>query len=138
MEYAVRERDIGRRGFQHVRGDLLALVDHLVGGEQQRRAADGIEREPPVPPPKPIASLSPCRTRIFSTSMPSSLRAGYRRSRVPGQTIACRISIVSVPDGRSAFRRTRRSGRPLLDIVGEAYAATPAARGAARRVAKPA
>ena len=39
---AVRERDIGRRGLQHFGRRLLALVDHRVGGEQDRLAF-GIE-----------------------------------------------------------------------------------------------
>ena len=39
-EDAVREGDVGLGGFEHVRGDLPALVDQLVGGMGQRGAAD--------------------------------------------------------------------------------------------------
>jgi hypothetical protein len=33
---AIRERDVSRRGLQHVGGCLLALVDHRIRGEQDR------------------------------------------------------------------------------------------------------
>ena len=38
-EAAALELDVGRRGLERHAGDLLALVDHLVGGFDDRRAA---------------------------------------------------------------------------------------------------
>ena len=40
-ELAVLELDVAGRGFQHVAGHLLGLLDHHLGGVLQRRAADG-------------------------------------------------------------------------------------------------
>ncbi len=42
-----------------MRGDLLAALDDELCGLDQRRAANMTEREPPVPPPKIMRSLSP-------------------------------------------------------------------------------
>ena len=51
-EFALAEFDVGFGRFQHMRGDLLALVDDLVGGEHAGAAAAGDrEREAKVPPP---------------------------------------------------------------------------------------
>ena len=38
-EASLRELDVGGRRFEHVRGDLLALLDHLGGGFHDRGAA---------------------------------------------------------------------------------------------------
>ena len=71
-ELAVLELDVAGRGFERVRGDLLALLDHL-GATASTMAWPEfiIEREPPVPPPASSSSLSPCSSRTLSNGTPS-------------------------------------------------------------------
>ena len=50
-EAAVGKNNVGVGGLEHMRGDPLSLLDHLVGGEQDRRRP---EPERPVEPePRP-------------------------------------------------------------------------------------
>ena len=66
-----RELDVGGGGLEHVRGDLLALLDHLGGGLDDRGAAvhDRFRAAAAAAGDEPIAVA--LHQRIFSNGMPS-------------------------------------------------------------------
>ena len=70
-EAAALELDIGLRGFQQMRGELLALGDDLLGDHDDGAAAHGGRARAAVPMPNATASVSPWMNLICSGSMPS-------------------------------------------------------------------
>ncbi len=72
-EAATVEFDVGGCRFEHMRRDLLAGRDHLVGGADDRVAADDHRLGTAVPPPAINSSLSPCSRRIRPNGMPSRI-----------------------------------------------------------------
>ena len=106
------------------------------------------EREPPVPPPLAIRSLSPCTKRIRSNGMPAALVQDLRaaRSRGPGRSTGCRRAARPCRPRRrrSSSSRSGRRGSTRCSRRARARAAArprrspPCAPGSRRRRPRPA
>ena len=122
--------DVGLGRFEQVGGDALALVDHLVGGEADRRPGDRrrarIERPPAVDHEIGIAldeaDIARRDAEAFAQDLPEDRRvalavvdrSGHQREPARGVD--------------ADFRRLDDGSRGLLDGIGEAEPAQPAAR----------
>ena len=114
-EAPVGELDVGFRGLQHMRGDLAALVDHLLAP----RASTPSRRSPPSASRRCRSRRRPCRCRpaMSGTSLGVDARACRRRSAVtssrgPGPGSWCPSTSVTVP------LRSKRISRDLRAAAG--------------------
>ena len=90
-EAAVLELDVSGCRFEHVCGDLLALLDHLGGAFEIAVPLSIADFEPPVPPPSGAGRCRPASGGFFRTER-RAVRSALARtaSRGPGRNRACR------------------------------------------------